>query len=159
MTREKLGLRMATHPAAAAAAGKMTVATALDVYFTALAGRSKHAEAYRAVANRHILPALGGHRVDRLNKTQIESWQAALVRDDPEDEDIRRRSQDTANRVLTHLKRAASHPRLRQRHRLRRAPNHGRHLVAATLPRSIRRRIASNLRPRDDRATSTLQGA
>jgi hypothetical protein len=52
------------------------------------------------------LPVLGEHRVDRLTKTQIEGWLAGLVRNDPDDPDVRRRSQDTANRILTILKAA-----------------------------------------------------
>ncbi len=85
--------------------GRITVETAMDRYLTALAAKSKHAKEYRGIANRHILPILGGYRVDRLTKTQIEEWQAGLVcAEDPDDPDKRRRSQDSANRVLTHLK-------------------------------------------------------
>ncbi|MBA3508136.1 MAG: tyrosine-type recombinase/integrase, partial [Betaproteobacteria bacterium] len=99
-------LRQVTHPHAAAPVGKLTVTKALDDYLDALAARSKHANEYRGAADRHIVPALGGHRVDRLTKTQIEHWLAGLVRDDPADPDAKRRSMDTANRVLTILKAA-----------------------------------------------------
>jgi site-specific recombinase XerD len=99
-------LRMVTNPRASAPAGKMTVARALDDYFAALAARSKHADEYKAAADKRIVPELGDHRVDRITKTQIERWQAGLVRDDPDDPDAKRRSADTANRILTILKAA-----------------------------------------------------
>jgi integrase len=99
-------LRLATDPAAAATVGKLTVAGAIKGYMVRVAARSKHADLYRMIANKHIVPVLGGHRVDRLTKTQIEGWQAGLVVDNPDDEDAKRRSQDTANRVLTILKAA-----------------------------------------------------
>ena len=92
-------------PTATAPVGRLTVAKALDGYLTRLAAKSKHAGHYRAIADKSIVPDLGPVRVDRLTKTQIERWQAALVRDDG-DEDERRRSRDTANRVLTILKAA-----------------------------------------------------
>jgi integrase len=57
-------------------------------------------------AEGRIIPTLGDHRIERLTKTQIEAWLASLVRDDPEDADAKRRSMDTANRILTILKAA-----------------------------------------------------
>lgn len=98
--------RAALAPQAAAPVGKLTVKRALERYFVNLAARSKHAKITEQWANLRILPDLGDHRVDRLTKTQIEKWLAGLVRDDPEDPDQRRRSQATANRVLTILKAA-----------------------------------------------------
>jgi integrase len=59
------------------------------------------------MADNNIVPILGDVRIDRLTKTQIEKWQAGLVRDDdPNDPDARRRSQDSTNRLLTILKAA-----------------------------------------------------
>src|SRR5262249_49120020 len=52
------------------------------------------------------LPTLGSTRVDRITKSQIEAWLAGLVREDADDPEARRRSQYTANRVLTILKAA-----------------------------------------------------
>lgn len=98
-------LRFVTMPDASRAVGKMTVADALTRYHDKQAAKSKHAEAYRAVSNLHIVPILGGFRIDRLTKTQIESWQSGLVRI-TKDVDDKRRSRDTANRILTHLKAA-----------------------------------------------------
>ncbi|MCC7325560.1 MAG: tyrosine-type recombinase/integrase [Burkholderiales bacterium] len=97
-------LQIANKPRSAQRVGNMTVSAALTAYFDTI--DSKHAAAYKAVADKHIVPALGGHRIDRLTKTQIERWQTGLLRDDPDDPDVRRRSQDTANRILTHLKAA-----------------------------------------------------
>ncbi|MDQ2954901.1 MAG: tyrosine-type recombinase/integrase [Pseudomonadota bacterium] len=94
-------LRLVTHPRAAAPVGKLTVNKALDAYLTALAARSKYADDYRGSTEKHVPPALGECRVDRLTKTQIEAWLASMVRNNNDDQDARRRSQDTANRVLT----------------------------------------------------------
>jgi integrase len=91
---------------APATGAPITVATALDVYLTALAARSEHATEARQRAEKHILPTLGRYRVDRLTKTQIEAWRDSMVKDDPDDPDAKRRSQDSANRVLTILKAA-----------------------------------------------------
>lgn len=99
-------MRIAGAPALPSGGAPITVRAALDGYFTALEGRSLHAKEARQRADKHILPALGRVRVDRLAKRQIEDWLASLVRDDPKDADARRRSQDTANRTLTILKAA-----------------------------------------------------
>ena len=104
-------LRAATKPElpAARSAG-LTVADALDNYLVMREAVSPtRAREDRQRAEKHILPALGSHRVDRLTKTQLEKWHAGLVRDDPEDPEARRRSQDSANRILTILKAALNH--------------------------------------------------
>jgi integrase len=86
---------------------KLTIKTAVDRYLTALAARSAHSTEARQRAEKHIVPDLGDYRVDRVTKNVIESWLAGLVRDDdPEHPDAKRRSQDSANRVLTILKAA-----------------------------------------------------
>ncbi len=99
-------MRAALAPQATAPVGKLTVATALKRYFIGFAARSKHAKIMEQWSNLRIVPTLGDYRVDRLTMTQIEAWLAGLVRDDPEDPDARRRSQDTANRILSILKAA-----------------------------------------------------
>jgi integrase len=108
--RDVLTYDQALHKASASGvivpAGKLKVSTAIENYLARLAASSKHAGFYRSIADNHIIPALGGFRVDRVTKTQIETWQAGLVRDDPKDRDARRRSQETANRILTILKAA-----------------------------------------------------
>jgi integrase len=100
-------LRAATAPTLPVrAGGRLAVRGAIEAYITALAGRSVHATEARQRAEKHILPKLGNVRVDRLSKSQIEHWLAGLVRDDRDDPDARRRSQDSANRILTVLKAA-----------------------------------------------------
>jgi len=95
-----------TKPDPSAPVGRMTVKNALDAYFVALAAKSKHAAEYQSAADKRIAPVLGDYRVDRLTKTNIENWLAGLVHEDEDDPDAKRRSQDTANRILTILKAA-----------------------------------------------------
>jgi integrase len=98
--------RVALAPEASAPVGKLTVRLALERYFVGLASRSKHAKITEQWSNKRIVPTLGDYRVDRLTRTQIAQWLAGLVRADDEDPDGKRRSQATANRVLTILKAA-----------------------------------------------------
>lgn len=100
-------LRLATAPAMPASRrSSHTVSDTIKDYLTVLESRSAHAKEARQRADKHIIPVLGHIRVDRLTKTQIEEWLAGLVHDDAEDTDARRRSQDSANRILTVLKAA-----------------------------------------------------
>ncbi|MEP7070044.1 MAG: tyrosine-type recombinase/integrase, partial [Usitatibacter sp.] len=101
-------LRLATSPALPPSSrARLTVGDALDVYLKVLESKSAHAKENKQRADKHIVPTLGGIRVDRLTKTQIEDWLGGLVKaEDPEDPDARRRSKDTANRTLTILKAA-----------------------------------------------------
>lgn len=98
-------VRRATDAGAREARTVLTVADALDLYFETLAAKSRHVKQYRATADRRIAPALGKYRIANLTTTAIAKWQADLV-DEDDDEDARRRSQDTANRILTILKAA-----------------------------------------------------
>lgn len=99
-----------TRPASTAAqARRLTVRKAIAAYIEGLAARSTHATEARQRAEKHILEHLGDIRVDRLTKTDIERWLHGLVRTDPTDPDAKRRSQDSANRVLTILKAALNH--------------------------------------------------
>lgn len=100
-------LRKATEPdLPTPGRNSMTVADAIDRYIRVLESRSAHAREARQRADKHIIPDLGPIRIDRLSKTKIEEWLAGLVRDDAKDTDARRRSQDSANRILTVLKAA-----------------------------------------------------
>jgi len=99
-------LRQVTNPQASAPVGRLTVKKALDAYFVVLAASSKHAAEYKRTADKRVVPGLGDYRVDRLTKTSIEHWLAGLVHEDEDDPDAKRRSQDTANRILTILKAA-----------------------------------------------------
>jgi len=88
----------------------LTVKRAVDAYLVALAKRSRHVGNARYVADRHILPTLGTHRVAALTTRQLETWRSGLLRDDTADDgDRRRRSQDTANRIVNIVKAALNH--------------------------------------------------
>lgn len=103
-------LAAATKPLASTPKARgLTVKAAFEPYLKTLAGRSDHAKETEQRAEKWIYPALGGYRVNRLTKGQIEAWQVGMVREDPDDPDVRRRSQDSANRVLTILKAALNH--------------------------------------------------
>lgn len=100
-------VRLAGAPSTPSAGAPITVRGAIEAYLADFASRSAHATEARQRADLHILPALGRYRVDRLTSTQIRAWQAGLVkRNDPTDPDARRRSQDTANRIIAILKAA-----------------------------------------------------
>lgn len=104
-------LQIATKPdLPAPIRSRLTVRGALDKYLAVVESRSGYAKDTRQRAEKHIAPTLGDVRIDRLTKTQIEEWLGGLVRDDSADDpEARRRSQDTANRVLTILKAALNH--------------------------------------------------
>ena len=52
---------------------------------------------------------LGSKRVDALTRTDVETWRNGLVVDNEEDPDAKRRSQDSASRLLTILKAGLNH--------------------------------------------------
>ena len=86
--------------------GPLTVARACERYVEHLRSR-KGERAAREVegrARRHILPVLGAKRVADLTADEMRKWHAGMVRGD--DDESRRRSRDSANRVLTILKAA-----------------------------------------------------
>lgn len=111
-------LQVATKPdLPLAGTGRLTVKDAIDAYLKVLEAKSAHSKETRQRADLHIIPKLGAVRVDRLTKTQIEEWRAGMVRGNPDSEkpgdlgdpEAKRRSQDSANRILTILKAALNH--------------------------------------------------
>src|SRR5690242_17647230 len=96
---------------AASSSEPLTVKRAIESYLKAFETRkgSVAAKEARQRAEKHIYGVLGKKRVTRLTKRDIEEWLGGMVREDPEDEDARRRSQDSANRILTILKAALNH--------------------------------------------------
>jgi integrase len=87
-------------------AGPMTVREACDSYVAFLkAERRTGADAEQRLA-RHVLPKLGDRPVADLGSEEIERVKRAMVRTNPDDPEVERRSKDTANRVLTSLKAA-----------------------------------------------------
>jgi hypothetical protein len=87
--------------------GPLTVRHALDRYIADLRAR-KGDRAAKLTAGRldkHVVPILGDVLVSELKADQIRSWLNRMVRDS-EDEEDRRRSKDSANRVLAVFKAA-----------------------------------------------------
>ena len=86
--------------------GPLTVERACERYVEHLRSR-KGERAAREVegrARRHILPVLGARRAADLTADELRRWHAGMVRGG--DDEGRRRSRDSANRVLTILKAA-----------------------------------------------------
>ena len=110
LTHEQ-ALRKAGAPTTAPSA-PMKVKEAFVKYLADLKARKgeKAEKDTRQRAEKHIYPVLGTERVDRLTKTQIGEWRAGLLcEDDAADPDARRRSMDSANRILTVLKAALNY--------------------------------------------------
>jgi integrase len=104
--------------------GPFAVANAIHDYIVWLEqeGRSERTiKDTRSVADAHIIPKLGGTRVDQLTTAQIKAWLSGVAKApprlrvaawaklrhrkvDPKDEEVRRQRRSTANRVLTYLK-------------------------------------------------------
>jgi site-specific recombinase XerD len=103
-TVRKLG-----RPHADALPGSITVQQAFDNYLPTLeAKNARSARTTKGRVNKHIIPRLGLLRVVDLTKTQLEGWQASLVKKS-DDKEVVRKSQDSANRVLTMLKAFLNH--------------------------------------------------
>jgi integrase len=87
----------------------LTVERAAEAYWTSLEARSSRT-AYdaRLRLQRIFLPRFGASRVEDLTRRQLEAWRDGLVRKDG-DVERRRRSQDTANRVLSIVKACLNH--------------------------------------------------
>lgn len=87
----------------------LTVELAAEDYCTSLEARSSRT-AYdaRLRLKRLFLPRFGASRIEDLTRRQLEAWRDALVRSDG-DAERRRRSQDTANRVLSIVKACLNH--------------------------------------------------
>lgn len=87
----------------------LTVEAAAHTYLTSLEARNRRT-AYdaRRRLERLFLPKFGSNRIEDLTRGQLEAWRDSLVlrTNDPEQH---RRSQDTANRVLTIVKAMLNH--------------------------------------------------
>lgn len=84
----------------------LTVRKACEDYVTFLRAEKKTAIDAAQRLNKHILPALGDRLVALLATAEIDKAKWAMVRQDPNDPEVERRSKDSANRVLTSLKAA-----------------------------------------------------
>ena len=87
----------------------LTVEHAADAYLTSLEARSgRSAYDSRLRLKRLFLPRFGASRIEDLTRRQLEAWRDGLVCKG-EDAERRRRSQDTANRVLSIVKALLNH--------------------------------------------------
>lgn len=87
----------------------ITVERAADAYLASLETRnSRTAYDARLRLRRLFLPRFGANRIEDLTRRQLEAWRDGLVHKDGEAE-RRRRSQDTANRVLSIVKALLNH--------------------------------------------------
>jgi integrase len=86
--------------------GRITVQQAVDDYIAYLRAHKKTADDTAGRLAKHILPRIGARPIVELTKAEIERCQRAMVRRDPDDPEVERRSKDTSNRVLTMLKAA-----------------------------------------------------
>jgi integrase len=96
-------------------AGPITVEQACESYVDFLRDHRKTADDTDGRLRKHVIPRIGKIAVADLTQDDVEKVQRAMVRRDPEDPDVERRSKDTANRVMTMLKAALSHAR--QKHK------------------------------------------
>lgn len=87
----------------------LTVEKAASVYLASLEARNPRT-AYDAKLrlNRLFLPRFGAYRIEDLTRRQLETWRDGLVRTS-DDAEERRRSRDTANRVLSIVKALLNH--------------------------------------------------
>jgi integrase len=87
----------------------LLVEQAAEAYLATLRARNpRTANDARLRLNRLFLPQFGVSRVEDLTRRQLEAWRDSLVRTGGDEED-RRRSQDTANRVLSIAKAVLNH--------------------------------------------------
>jgi len=79
--------------------GSVTVKQACEDYVDFLKAERKTAQDTDRRLKLHVIPKFGERRVNDLKTREIEVWKRGMVRRDPDDPDVERRSQDTANRV------------------------------------------------------------
>ena len=90
--------------------GPLTVAGALENYFTYLEQEGRPPGNSRGRAAKHIVPALGSELVETLDSERLRRWLADMGKPQPhEDDERKRRRRSTANRVLTILRAALNH--------------------------------------------------
>jgi integrase len=83
-----------------------TVAQAVASYVDWLRDHAKTATDTEWRLNRHVVPLIGDRLVSDLGADDIERVQRTMVRRDPDDPDVERRSKDTANRIMKMLRAA-----------------------------------------------------
>jgi integrase len=86
--------------------GPITVRQAIERYIAYLKAEKKTGPDTEQRLAKHVLPRLGDRPIADLSNEEIEGAKRAMVRRDPTDPEVERKSRDTANRVLTSLKAA-----------------------------------------------------
>ena len=102
---------LAEEIASAGKAATLTVKSACQKYIDFLNDeRSKRtAKDTEQRLAKHVYPKLGEKAVSKITTDEIKDWRRGMVRRNPEDPEVERRSKDSANRVLTMLKAALNH--------------------------------------------------
>jgi hypothetical protein len=87
-------------------AAPITVKVAVERYVRFLKAERRTGLDTEQRLGRLVLPQLGERGVLDLSKNDIDEWKQGLIRRDPGDPEVERRSKDTANRVLSMFKAA-----------------------------------------------------
>jgi integrase len=90
----------------AAKAGPMIVKQAIAAYVEYLKAEKRTGDDTERRLAKHVPSKLQDRRIAELTRDELDKWKRGMVRRDPEDPEMERRSKDTANRVLTMLKAA-----------------------------------------------------
>jgi integrase len=93
-------------PKPVSAAGPLTVKQAVDDYVAWLKAHRKSGKDAEQRLTRHLLPKLGDKEVAALTTRDVQAVQNAMVRHDPDDPEVERRSKDSANRVMNSFRAA-----------------------------------------------------
>jgi integrase len=97
------------NPNAKPAPGTMTVKQAFYKYLPSLRGRNnRSANLTEGRVKKHVFPTFEGRKVVDLTTTELDTWLSSLVKRSSEKE-IVRKSQDSANRVLSMVKAFLNH--------------------------------------------------
>jgi integrase len=94
--------KMATSPAA----GLVTVAQAIERYLAFLRAERRTGADAQSRLGKHVLPRIGARPVAQLTQTELEQLRWSMIRRDPADPEVERKSQDSCNRVLAYLRAA-----------------------------------------------------
>ncbi len=100
---------IAMHAAAIAPApkaGSMTVKQACAKYVDYLRAETKSGDDAEPRLANHVLPKIGDVVIAKLTTDEVAAVQNAMVKRDPDDPEVERRSKDSANRVMTYVKAA-----------------------------------------------------
>ena len=106
--RDVLSYEQAHRLAQGPVRGPITVREAIEHYVEYLKAHKRTSYDAERRLNRHVLPLLGDKRVASLTRADIEAVQRRMVKRDPADPEVERRSKVNSNRVLESLKAALS---------------------------------------------------